>query len=564
MTYQYVSLYRQTLAERQTRYNAAIASGQSTPFLYPWDTLPALYLLIAIAVTPRIPPARAKAIRYISFLLVLLHSAYIVSHRRTLSFASGYMVGIANAWGVIMSAALLVFNDVAKDFNRLETRPVELAGTGSCQDGVVATSAVDLASSIDLTMRKVPGLSSSMGTKQLSSVRADKLSTRPYKLVWQGYPLRSDWSHVVDWAADLITNFRGVNWNHRIPTLGKVDAPVPSMPQKQTSTVSVEAESRPTAVPPQTLRSLQLRSLQYFSVTYVLLDFLKTTMMTDPYFLGLEPLESPTPWPWLARLNHHIPVATRCVRLLTSMAGVVTALTFIFTLSPLFFASILPAFMDVSKITRSPLLEPCMYPPQWHPLAESLFHSGLAGFWGNFWHQMFRFGFSEPSRVLIERLDIERRGDAARTIQLVVAFFLSGSIHAAGSYTTFSLETSHPFSGSFLFFFAQGCGILLQSWLVRLIFQYVPQIKSLPQVVRQTTNLVFAGLYLYFTGPLLTSDIARCGVWLFEPVPISPLRGLGWGPGGKDEGWWAWYQEGSKWIGWWPGDHWWQRGMAIY
>ncbi|EXJ94993.1 hypothetical protein A1O1_00111 [Capronia coronata CBS 617.96] len=564
MAQEYVSLYRQTLAERQQRYDAAIASGQYTPFLYPWDTLPALYLLFGIAVAPRFRPGLAKAVRYGCFLLVVLHFAYIGSQHRTLSFASGYMMGISGAWAVIMSAALLVFNDVAKDFTRIETRPIEPAGDASHPNGVVAVSGSDFASPIDLTKRKVPAVFTSKDKKQLGSQGGEQPATRPYKLVWQGYPYDSDWLHIIDWAADLITNFRGVNWKHRIQTAGEVDAPISPNHGNQISSAREEAVSGPPAVPEQTLRSLQYRTLQNFITTYLVLDLLKTTMMTDPYFLGLEPLDSPTQWPWLFRLNQHVPVATSLARLLTSMVAVITALTFVFGLSPLFFAVILPCFMDVSSITKSPLLEPWMYPPQWYPLGRTVLQSGLAGFWGKFWHQMFRFGISEPSRVIIEGLDLNQRGNAARATQVLIGFLLSGLIHAAGSYTSFSLKPSHPISGPLVFFFSQGVGVLLQQFLAKILRICIPQTKSLPPLARQLAKLVFVVLYLYFTGPLLADDFARCGVWLFEPFPISPLRGLGFGPGGKDEGWFAWYQEGSKWVGWWQGDHWWQSGLAIY
>ena len=125
-------------------------------------------------------------------------------------------------------------------------------------------------------------------------------------------------------------------------------------------------------------------------------------MITDPYFLGVALAESPTPWHWLARINQAVPFATQVVRLTLSMAGVLVSLTYIFSLSPLFFATILPSIIDISKITKAPLLEPTLYPPYWYPLTTSVMSTGLAGFWGKFWHQMFRFGISEPSRVLIK------------------------------------------------------------------------------------------------------------------------------------------------------------------
>lgn len=559
MAYQYISLYRQTLADRQDRYNESILSGEYTPFLYPWDSLPALYLVLAITGTPRLPLRLARVLRFLIFILILLHSSYIVSHRRTLWFAGGYGIGLSSAWGLIMSGAVLICNDIAHDFERLEIQTVPLSDSHSLQNGCLAeSSATGVSGSIDLTQRKVASVYTSADTKQ-SSLSSSKLAaTKPYKLTWQGFPHDGTWLHLIDWTVDLVTSFRGAGWKHRISTIGPVDIPtLPDLAENQ-------SQKEPTAVSVQNLRSLQLRAVQDFMICYLLLDFLKTTMITDPYFLGLASLESPSPWSWLDNINQRVPFATRLVRLFMSMAGVISALTFIFSLSPLAFTTILPCVINVSAITKAPLFEPALYPPMWYPLATSVLYSGLAGFWGKFWHQMFRFGISEPSRVLIERFHLDPRGDVARVIQLLIAFGLSGSIHGLGSYTSFSLQPSHPLTGSLAFFLFQGFGIFLQSSVVKVLHKRIAWTRTAPATIRQTSNLMFVLLYLYFTGPLLANDFSRCGIWLFEPVPVSLLRGLGFGPGGKDEGWWAWYQEGSRVLGWWKGDTWWDKALAIY
>jgi hypothetical protein len=233
-------------------------------------------------------------------------------------------------------------------------------------------------------------------------------------------------------------------------------------------------------------------------------------------------------------------------------------------MNPLFFTVVLPAMVDTTKLTKAPLLEPWMYPPQWYPLTTSVLHSGLGGLWGKFWHQMFRFGITEPSRILIKKFQLKKEGITARLLQLTIAFTLSGSIHAASSYTTTSVNPTYPISGPFSFFLAQGAGILAQTSLVQLLHKDYPSTKSFPRFVRQGTNLMFVLTHLYFTGPLLANDFARSGLWLFEPIPISIFRGLGFGPGGKDEGWWAWYQDGSTWFRWWTGHRWWDTGLAIW
>ncbi|KAJ9608487.1 hypothetical protein H2200_007475 [Cladophialophora chaetospira] len=464
-----------------------------------------------------------------------------------------------------MSGAVLVCNDIERDFGRLETRDVDLSTGKHQQNGSVAKStASDTKQEVDLTRRKVASVYTTADTKQKSSASSEQPATKPYKLVWQGFPYDGSWVHLLDWTVDLLTSFRGVGWKHRISTAGTIDAPLPSDRPREQNRSKPEGESKATSVSIQNLRSLQIRAIQDFVVNYLILDLLKTTLITDPYFLGLAPLQSPTPWWWLDQLNQTVPIATRFVRLLLSMAGVISALTTIFSLNPLFFATILPSLVDISTITKAPLLEPGLYPPMWYPLGSSIFRSGLAGLWGRFWHQMFRFGISEPSRVVIKKLELDPRGGTARALQLLIAFGLSGSIHALGSYTTFSLQQSHPLSGPLVFFLLQGFGTILQTSAVKLLNNKFSWTKRTPLSVRQTGNLLFVLVWLYFTGPLLADDFARIGIWLYEPLPVSPLRGLGFGPGGKDEGWWTWYQEGSRLMSWWKGCHWWDSSLAIY
>ena len=608
MANEYVSLYRQTLAERQHQYDASISSGEYTPFLYPWDTcecpcpsqshsveldastktteetlcttlnmcrlyfsepdmciVPAVYLFVAVAITPRLSVRVARFVRYVAFCLILLHGTYVVSHRRTLWFAGGYGIGLSSAWGAIMSGAVLVCNDISQDFKRLELRHVISRKSDHLQNGSMAKStASNTSPAIDLRSRKVASVYASAGTEQISPEGSGQPATKPYTLVWQGFPRNGTWPHLLDWTLDLMTSFRGVGWQHRISTAEALDIPGMPAETQELSKSEPGRDSKFTSVSVQNLRSLQLRAFQDLVLNYLLLDFLKTTMMTDPYFLGRTALESPTPWQWLSRVDQAIPIATRVVRLSMSMTGVIAALTLIFSLNALFFATTLPNLVDVSKITRAPLLEPGLYPPMWYPLTTSVMYSGLAGFWGKFWHQMFRFGISEPSRVTIKKFGLDPRGNVARVLQLLMAFSLSGSIHAFGSYTSFSLQRSYPVSGALAFFLCQGLGIFLQTSTVKFLHKRVPSSKSAPLVVRQGLNFMFVLIWLYFTGPLLAEDFARCGVWLFEPVPLSPLRGLGFGPGGKDEGLWTWYQEGSRLMGFWHGDRWWNTALAIY
>jgi hypothetical protein len=52
-------------------------------------------------------------------------------------------------------------------------------------------------------------------------------------------------------------------------------------------------------------------------------------------------------------------------------------------------------------------------------------------------------------------------------------------------------------------------------------------------------NAAFAFAWMVLVPPLFLDEYATAGVWLAEPVPVSLVRGLGFGFEGKRQ-WWVW------------------------
>lgn len=532
------SLYRKVLQDRQDVFNAALANGSYTPFVLPWDTIPVACLAIGVLFTPRLSRNAAILSRWA---LTLISFSYMVArwpYARTAGLTSGYGIGLTGFWGMVATTAILILHDPAKDFRRIEVREVKKSHTsGAAQtDGHtngIHTDALRKRTSNAMIKTKAEGNGSSEANR---------------KLVWQSRP--EEFWHLLDWSADLITSFRGVNWNWRIPMKTFITQP----PEGDPPELSVEAEKSRQA----DMRSLQRSAVIRFLCYYVIIDLWKTVMITDPYFLGIAPLESPSTWPWLVKLSEDIPIATRFVRLSLSLSSVVIALTIIFSLNPLFFGLVVPCLLGdrLYSVTKIPLLEAWMYPAQWGSFWECLCNKGLAGMWGQWWHQMFRYGISEPATMLNKKLGIAQRSELGRFLQLMVAFTLTGLIHAVASSTTFSLVPSKPWN-AFSFFFAQGVGILVQTEISKQLNKRM----SFPRSARRLGNFGFVFVFMWFVGPLLSDDFARCQIWLFEPVPISIFRGLGFGPG---DCWVPWLQfaEGGKWLGWWNQGY--LRGIGIY
>lgn len=535
------SLYRQVLQDRQDLYNEALTKGIYTPFIFPWDTLPVLLLALGVVSTPQLPKVFGRisriALSLCIYLYLLLRWPYV-----RISNVSGYGLGLSGAWGLIMTVIVLVLHDPGKDFQRIEIKQGAVPGQPIKQ----SATAKPLDGNPNTTLRRtVPNGSVEHQSQNFNSNDAE--STR---FVWQGYP--RNFLHRLDWSIDLITTFRGINWNFKVP-IKTYAVPPPEGNPPELSEKAAELNKN-------ALRDLRRTAIRNFIYYYFVVDVLKTFMITDPYWLGIAPLESRSPWIWLSKLNDILPGATRFVRLSVSLSAVVAALTIIFSLSPLFFTIVLPyiAGDKLYAITKSPLLEVWMYPPQWGSMFDTLCNKGLAGMWSTWWHQMFRYGISEPSRLLIQKLNISPRGQAARALQLFIAFGLTASIHAAASSTTFSIIPCRP-SHPFIFFIGQAVGILIQTEASRRL----NAIMSFPRVIRRAGNFGFAFVFLWYIGPYLADDFARCGIWLFEPIPISPLRGLGFGPG---DCWIPWlsYPQGGKLIWWWNGGSWYRSGVGIF
>ena len=180
---------------------------------------------------------------------------------------------------------------------------------------------------------------------------------------------------------------------------------------------------------------------------------------------------------------------------------------------------------------------------------------GLAGWWGGWWHQTFRFAFEAPTTWALQKLGWEKRSFRGKALSMILAFTLSGSLHACGSYSLW--PETNPLRGPFAFFVLQPVGVGLQMGFSTLL-KRAGVTDRVPMWVRGVGNFAYVHFWFYHVAPLLTDDFARGGIWLMEPVPVSVLRGFGLGLEG--EGWWCWH-----WplVGWHTGERWWQSGIAF-
>ncbi|KAH9822734.1 Membrane bound O-acyl transferase family [Teratosphaeria destructans] len=525
---------QEALRHHAKLYNEFLATG-THPYVYPWAACGAVVVLIYLMLDHRQAPI-LKLLRYPIFAFLVAFQIYCMIYTRAFSPAGAFGIGLVSSFGVLWTAAIMIFNDCQADFKRIERRyGPEVAGADSQANG--AASDRDTSSQNGMRRRK----------PDQARTTTDP-SSQNGRLFWQSYPDQLSLERA-DWIADVFCSFRGVGWNWQ--TYGVPPAPkwVEAQLRGETdgSTTDEPITVSRTGIRRYSDRRLLLKHVaQDLILGYMALDLLTTFMHRDPYFwTGDMHLPAPTYLPAAFQQSF---ILLKCYRLLFSLAGVSVALRTIFKLGPAFFCGIVgPRWIGLRG-------EPWMNPADMYGDFTLVLDKGLAGWWGGWWHQTFRFAFEAPTTRLLEACKVQKRSTLGKAFSLFVAFFISGVFHASGSFT--QLPPTRPLSGPFTFFILQAFGVLAQTYAEAQLRQLeIPQ--KTPQMLKRATNFVVVFAWLYFTAPLLVDDFARGGVWLFEPVPFSPSRALGLGA--PEDRFFCWRGQ----IRWHNGKRWWDSGLAL-
>ncbi|KAF2160704.1 hypothetical protein M409DRAFT_59736 [Zasmidium cellare ATCC 36951] len=519
-------------------YEQHMVSGQYYPFLYPWATVGFAVVLIYLLIDHRRSPT-LRSLRNPLFGFLCAFSAWCILTNKARSSAAAYGVGLVSAWGTLWTGAIMFFHDCQTDFKRIE-RADNIALKKISGDGHDGHPNGSLSNG---SIHKPTEVSTKKDERLLS--KADRVATqgswqRTGPLFWQEYPT-APFIERLDWILDAFCAFRGTGWTFETHGI----APLPP-------SVTAELSGTPTKNPDPTImtsrsgirrftnRTALLKDcLTRLTIGFFILDLIKTLMHHDAYFWGYMDASAPQ---WFPSTS---PILLKSYRLLLSLFGIHCALLQIFHLGPIFFTT-LPLGV------RS---EPWMNPPDFYGNYSAVWNKGLAGWWGSWWHQTFRYAFEAPATRLLEALNIDKRSQKGKLISLFVAFGLSGTLHACGSYT--QLGDTRPLMGPFRFFILQAVGIVLQMQVTQTL-RRAGITDKIPQPIQKLGNFLFVNIWMYFTAPLLVDDFAKGGVWLYEPLAISPLRLLGFGAP-DDNGYDLWYGL----IFWRLGKHWWDTGIAF-
>ncbi|MCJ1478670.1 hypothetical protein MMC13_007351 [Lambiella insularis] len=527
--------YRELVTLYEQQFKDALANGEYEPYVWPYRSL-GVYLVIIYLL---IPPTSSRLVdyaRYPVFAFNVYWALKAIRDCRSAAVSTGYGIGLLDAWAILWLAAVLIFDDGRNALQRIEE--IELvenatSGTKESAQDKNRTETNGSANRSELRKRRVHGPTITKDTDTSTSPDVQKYA-------WQSLP--SNFFQRLEWVGDLVSNFRLIGWSHQInsipsPPASVLDNLLPSAnPLRRTPPVVSTGVTRyPDS------RTLLRTKLTTLALGYLALDALKVIMMSDPYFWGLIDSPPPSYLPSVIRLS---PTLTRTWRLLLSLAGAYVALNTIFALAAPFFVGLLSPHRIGLRAA------PWQYPDLYGSYSVVL-RKGLAGWWGGWWHQTFRFAFEAP----IAKLGWRERGLKAKLLGLVIAFGCSGCLHASGSNTMWPV--TRPLRGSFAFFALQPVGIVLQMGFTEVMGRVGVRVK-MPGWLRGLGNFVFVHFWFYYTAPFLMDEFARGGVWLFEPVPVSILRGLGLGA--KREGWWCW---NGRIMWWYWGRRWWQSGLAF-
>lgn len=539
--------YHQVVQRNQEDLQALVDNGIVKPFF-----LFHLWVYLGLPLSALLVPNRkgARYFRLIVFALILSILVDAIKHRRLLLGANGYIVGLTMCWWINWCATLLIFNDPEKDFKRIERRSIPRAELEPAQNG--NGEVVDDHTSIfnqNGTM-----------TKNLEGVECSTANHRATKhlpkhkeiFTWQGYP--RPFLHRVNWVLGLLFNMRGPEWNWRISTL----EPLPKAIRVQLNPRDSD-ESREPKEPKYTDAKARLKaaSLTWLK-TYLYLDLAKNLMMRDPYFWGVRPAPPPPSFPFNYLAGY--PILTTLYRLHLIAFGIIVALTYACSFGPIIFLGLSLAFPNASRsLTSIPLDAPWLYSDIFGPFMGPVLDHGLVGCWGQWWHQLFRFGFTSPACWLLfllpKRLASNRQ--FRRLVMTLSAFTISGALHACGSYTQFA--DTKPLSSTFMYFMLQALGIIVQNVFVMLVLPKISPRDGFPRWLRRAGNFSFSFVWLMASGTIIADDLAKGGVWLTEPIPFSFIRGLGLA-GNEEREWRCWK---GPWFSYWSDGSWWQSGVRV-
>lgn len=528
-----------TLEYLRLQYDNAIASGVKRPLLFP-QMLFSMALLAGFLLIDHRHNRFLYHLRWPVWLAIIAVEVSNMRHRISVDPAVSYVSGVASVYVIVWSTMWLIFERPQFTAVRIERRCKALQNEsradsgGTTQERLATTGNKMSGNGHSLKQQKGHDFALPMAEKNLADTND---SNAEWEYYWQPYP--DVFGERLAWVLDLIFSFRGRGWNFSIPTNPALPEDVAASLGETLSESNKSLTSRTGIKCFRTRKELARYVISRFILCYFILDMCKFQIIHDPFFrTGNESLPAP------AYLEGLPPFLVTRIRRNTLVLSLVTFIQFHALLVPIAASLLLgPSVLGIRG-------EPWMYATTWGS-PSTIFDKGLGGFWGSWWHQTFRAGFTAPTNYLINKGWLRSTGIASQLVSIAIAFIISGAMHTAGSLV--QVLPTRP-ERQLTFFMLQLVAVMVQTSFCAAMR---PWIERLPLWARRTGNGLFAYLWLYATCPLFMNDMSAGGTWLYEPIMVSPFRWLGLGP--KGYGWWTWAHVE---IGWYQGKYWWESGIG--
>ncbi|KAF5966410.1 hypothetical protein FCOIX_12540 [Fusarium coicis] len=525
-------------AEYKVLFDTEVAKGVREPLVLPFCLIgPFILPVVYLAIPHRNQPWLYHA-RWLVVAFVVAFDAYVIRYMSSYNVAPAYASGLMGGWGILTTLNLLVWTDPQLNYARVVKI---LKGNKSQASSKQLPINVANGSSQESVIRQRKPYHEDIGFSGEAETHAKNGSSKDVVYAWQKFPENGSFGERLNWTLDLATNFREIGWNRSISSV-----PRPDIPSNIRDGDPVSFDNMLIVSKSGYYRNLTEKEFVWSRVRRVLfltflLDLCSVMMVKDPYCAYGPDQELELPLflrqlpPWLRFIY----------RELLCLVGIYAAIDAIFSLHDLFQFYVFSYFYPMRR-------ELWQYTNIFGPISQVL-DRGLAGWWGAFWHQTFRLQFLAPAKFLVDHGYLQRGTLRAQIFTMSLSFIQSGLLHAGGSLS--SMPTTKSWRSP-LFFALQPPGIILQLILLQTWDKHFP---NFPRRLRQAFNMVFTLGWLCLTAFFFTDDISSSGIWLLEPVPISPLRWLGFGH--PDDHWWRWRR--YMFPIWHADKYWWKSGIQL-
>ncbi|KAF1736696.1 hypothetical protein CRV24_002305 [Beauveria bassiana] len=541
-----VPLVPLALADYRAAFLREVAQGHRRHIVLPQALVTTLILPIVWIAIPHHDRSWLWRSRWFVFALVFLANCEQAARASSVNVAWAVISGLMSTYGTMLCFQYMILTNPQRDAARIIR--VACGKDAACAECDAPPPPHAFVKPEHATGREIAATESHIRLRGGENGTASRNVSRPengrhVRYVWQRFPSKAPLLDRLGWAADLVLSFRGSGWNTSISVIPRSYTPNPVQDGQLVNVTSVPSVTKHGFEYLHPPAAFLWHRLKVFMGAYLMLDFLGTFMIKDPYFVfGREKsVEYALPW-YLAGLS---PWRLEAYRQLFSITGAFVAVAAA--------SSLVDILHYCANLHCNPSRNvPWIYASAFGSLGE-VFDRGLEGFWGSWWHQTFRQQFLGPSAFLVKHGWIQKGTAVGNLVALLSTFAVSGLLHASGSLSSMPLTKlwRQP-----AFFLLQAVGIIVQQQLASLAHKALPAVSI---TTRRAGNALFTFLWLYGTANFFNDDMAAMGIYLLEPVPLSVFRAAGLGfPG---DAIWRW--DGYYLFRWHSGRRWWQSGLTI-